>query len=60
MSTTFAGRLTGDDGRDLQLYVTIDGIGDVFQEGAIDVPSTFEASTRIRRRVIQTIEQGQS
>lgn len=60
MSTTFASRLTSNTGRDLRLYLTIDGIGDVFQEDAVDVPSTFEASTRARRRVIQTIEQGQS
>lgn len=60
MSTTFAGRLDGADGRDLRLYLTIDGIADVFQEDAVDVPSTFETSTRTRRRVIQTIEQGQS
>ena len=60
MSTTFAGRLTGSDGRDLRLYLTIDGIADVLQEGAIDVPYTFETSTRPRRRLVQTIEQGQA
>lgn len=60
MSTTFAGRLTGAEGRDLRLYLTIDGIADVLQEAAVDVPSTFEASTRTRRRVIQTVEHGQS
>lgn len=60
MSTTFLGRLDGNDGRDLRLYITIDGIADVFQEGSVDVPSTFVAASRPRRRVIQTIEHGQS
>lgn len=60
MSTTFAGRLSGNDGRSLRLYVTIDGIPDVLQESSTDVPSAFETSTRPRRKLIQTIEQGQS
>lgn len=60
MSTTFLGRLDGADGRDLRLYLTVDGIADVFQENSVDIPSTLEASTRTRRRVIQTIEQGQA
>lgn len=60
MSTTFVDRLGANEGRDLRLYLTIDGIADVFQEDAADIPSTLEASTRTRRRVIQTIEQGQA
>lgn len=60
MTTTFIERLTGDEGRDLRLYLTVDGIADVFQEDSTDIPSTFETSTRTRRKVVQTIEHGQS
>jgi hypothetical protein len=60
VTLTFADRLTGPEGRDLRLYLTIDGIADVMQEDVVDVPSTFETSTRTRRRVVQTIEHGQS
>lgn len=60
MSTTFAGRLTSADGRDLRLYLTIDGIFDIFQEDGTDVPLAFEDVSRTRRKVIQTIEHGQS
>lgn len=60
MSTTFLDRLTADEGRDLRLYFTIDGIADVFQEDAVDVPTAFVASGRTRQRVIQSIDHGQS
>src|SRR5574337_602391 len=60
MSSTWATRLANDDGHDLRLYFTIQGIANVFQEDSTDVPTTLEASTRPRTKLVQSIEQSET
>jgi hypothetical protein len=59
MTTTFASRLAGD-AHNLRLYITIQGVPDVFQEDKVDVPTTIEASSRPRRKLVDSIEQSET
>lgn len=61
MSSTWATRLAAaGDGHNLRLYVTIQGIANVFQEDATDLPSTVEAISRPRTKLITSIEQSET
>jgi len=57
MTVTFATRLAGPDGRNLRMYVTIEGVRHVLQDDDDDVPTALIASTRTRVKCIATIEQ---
>lgn len=60
MSSTWATRLAADDGHNLRLYVTIQGIPNVFQEDAADVPTVLEAAARPRTKLVTKIEQSET
>lgn len=55
MTTTFAARLSGRDGRNLKLCITVQGVPFVFQEDAVNVPATV-VSDVASRTVVKGIE----
>lgn len=60
MASTWATRLAADQGHDLRLYFTIEGVPYVFQDDDTDVPTSVESSSRPRCKGVVSIVQGES